>query len=168
MSKEARLEQARRDRQIAIDAARQKADKEIESLLAEIEAEKEPVLRHGDKFVSDGTGYTYIYNSITDRAVCLNYEASQVGANECFSGVPYTFLSNECDDLKAMQEDVTEFVIGGVDEEDEGVSVEMDEDRYVTITDHNDGDSVSFTCEELTCFRKKLQAMEATLKRRQK
>ena len=56
MSKESRLKQARKDKQIAIEAA----DKKIESLLAEIEAEKKSGLRCGDYGNKEGAKFVVI------------------------------------------------------------------------------------------------------------
>jgi len=124
MSKEARLEQARRDRQIAIDAVRQKADKEIESLLAEIEAEKKPKLRHGDYgFWRWNRSSHYIIVLNKKDELCYQWEKGLGVKTQLVLDNTEDFVAqgNIFDDLKAMQEDVTasteDFVINHVDED---------------------------------------------------
>ena len=172
MSKEARLEQARRDRQIAIDAA----DKEIESLLAEIEAEKKPVLRHGDhdghmvyidviSHLVDNKKYSY-YNNFTalSDGLITNLDGSDMGV----------IVGNIFDDLKAMQEDVEEFEMEATGHENTCGAVAVGDAInprgliFLSIERNDEIKSTHLTDEEFEIFTKKCQSKLATLKRRKK
>jgi len=172
MSKESRLEQARRDRQIAIDAA----DKEIESLLAEIEAEKEPVLRHGDYGISR-IGFPGMVVRERHGGTLRTADSDYIFPNETVeenSFSPELLLGNIFDDLKAMQEDVTEFEMEATGHEATCGAVTVGDAInprgliFLSIERNDEIKSTHLTDEEFEIFTKKCQSKLATLKRRKK
>ena len=163
MSKESRLEQARRDRQIAIDAA----DKEIESLLAEIEAEKEPELRHGDYGISR-IGFPGMVVRERHGGTLRTADSDYIFPNETVeenSFSPELLLGNVFDDLNAMQEDVTEF---GFDETRRAYRFNVEDGRHCIWLKDGLGAEIHIDKKDIPTFILKLRQMEATLERRQK
>ena len=156
----------------------EQVDKDIEALLAnkaeieaEIEAEKKPKLRHGDY----GEWYGPNKNSfILDLSEATNNEyyglwrvedgdiGTRIGHSEAnFS--KSTILGNIFDDLRALQEDVTEFEIdAGANQFATKASFFP---NHVNIAD--EGGEVAINYRNLSTFILKLRQMEATLKRRQ-
>lgn len=118
---EAKLEQAHRDRTMQIGTLEQ-MDCEIESLKEQIAEEKKPKLRHGDYGLWDreaslsSDNLTFIALEVGDKLHWLSKDNSNSTYKKDCGPVDYknlddfVKLGNIFDDLKALQEDVTEFV----------------------------------------------------------
>jgi hypothetical protein len=94
----------------------EKADKEIAEILADIEAAKKPKLRHGDYGFGgnweSSTNENFIYTEQTDGGKAF-YESGMGQINVIHS--KHSVFGNIFDDLKASQEDVTEFKVKDID-----------------------------------------------------
>jgi hypothetical protein len=151
----------------SLTANEKEADAEIEALKAKLAEESKPKLRHGDYgYDKEGDPCLYLCAQSKDHgdgpmrrcssAWLYEYEIT----NDSFKIV--TLIANIFDDLKALQEGVTEFEIGCF-------KVDICS-GFLYITDwydkDDDGDIAELPIEDLSAFVLKLRQMEATLKRR--
>ncbi len=118
---EHKLEQARKDRELATT----EANKEIEAIKAQLaEAEKPVKLRHGDYgFEEDGCArltLSHDFKMVTAGDGCVNpYETHY----------PNPVLGNIFDDLKAISKSLKEFTLSN------GVKIDINEYGHLRITD---------------------------------
>jgi len=139
----------------SVQVNRDRLFQEQRNLEAMIEAEKNPKLRHGD----------YGYNIHGNSRVRLNgktyYEEGEVAG---FMEDKLTKIEgNIFDDLKSMQEDVTEFTFTS---ESDPLLVEVTDIDGIRLSVK--GAVIYVYRDEISSFVLKLRQMEATLKRRQK
>jgi hypothetical protein len=158
----------------SLTANEKKADAEIEALKAKLAEEQKPKLRHGDYgYDKDGDPCLYLCAQSKDRGDgpmrrCSSawlYEYEITGDN--FKIV--TVIGNIFDDLKALQEDVTEFKVGngeGIGDEADGYFNARFDGRHVWLKVDDDG--LYFEPEDISIIILNLRQMEATLKRRSK
>jgi len=139
----------------SVQVNRDRLFQEQRNLEAMIEAEKNPKLRHGD----------YGYNIHGNSRVRLNgktyYEEGEVAG---FMEDKLTKIEgNIFDDLKSMQEDVTEFTFTS---ESDPLLVEVTDIDGIRLSVK--GAVIYVYRDEISSFVLKLRQMEATLKRRHK
>ena len=133
---------------------------EIEKMIAE---ESKPKLRHGDYGTWEGDygkGKAYLHVQCDDSL-------SPVSNTECYYGQTsvddaYAIQGNVFDDLKAMQENVTEFKVK--DEDGSTVEFSIRGGQMMIIAEDEDGEIVTYF-ELSDNVALKLQQMEATMKR---
>jgi hypothetical protein len=157
----------------AITANREKLEQE----LAELEAAKKPKLRHGDIFPVNGT-----YQVVLKRNNSL-----EVFGDESGSGVSPTAdwpdlksrvgnIKDYFDDLKALQEDVTEFEIEEYKDDlleylDDLLNInpfivaDQEHEGFIEIKDLSDNQKVHVAYADLPRLYNGLRAIEATIKR---
>ena len=155
----------------AVQANKDRLIAEMEALEAQIEAEKKPKLKNGQRFMSHSTGTCYVYDALSDRAGVIGATAGQINAQSHFGEAGFTLLSDIFDDLKALQEDVTEFSLRNNDRDnDRSLDVALTDDGHVKISidpDGATGRNFTVSSRDLSEAILKLRQMEATLKRKQ-
>jgi hypothetical protein len=160
-------ETAKRSLDVCITSRREA----IRGLKQQIAEEKKPKLRHGDYGLYVRNGDTYKF--YVDKAGTLQFEVRQAGWSE-YANQPLHETAkvirqgNIFDDLKALQEDVTEFEIEGQPVKD-GVSMEdlsVKTNPHHLVIDQGD-DRVTLTHDKVPAFILKLRQMEMTMKRKE-
>ena len=133
---------------------------EITTISKKIEAEKKPELRHGDYGYDKDGGFrimiSHDFKLYTAGDGCLH--DANLG---CYDLV--VVLGNIFDDLKATQEDVTEFTFTS---ESDPLLVEATDIDGIRLSVK--GAVIHVYRDEISTLIRKLQQMEATMKRRQK
>ena len=158
MSTEAKLEELK-----ARQEATNKRIAELEQKLAE---EKKPKLRHGDYgFWRWNRSSHYIIVLNKKDELCYQWEKGLgVKTQRVLDNTEdFVILGNAFDDIKSMQEDVTEFTFTS---ESDPLLVEVTDIDGIRLSVK--GAVIYVYRDEISSFVLKLRQMEATLKRRQK
>lgn len=145
---------------------RDDTDKRIEELKATLAEEQKLKLRHGDYGFgtnwdcNDADAFVFTHQTSEEKS----FYASGMGQINTDPD-KHPVLGNIFDDLKAMQEDVTEFEIEGY-YDGEVVKFKLTTDGRVLVRFKNN--TLYIHKEQLGGHALKLRQMQATLKRRQK
>lgn len=143
----------------AVQANKDKLKAEVVELGKKIAEAKKPELRDGD-YGPDENGQM----SIALARGGGEFFYYQRGVNSNHPGYkPVTVLGNIFDDLKALQEDVTEFETVDGSRQNE-IEVDFTE-KHLRIVDKDAGGHLAITIENLPDFILKLRQIQATLKR---